>query len=520
VLRTSRSTRLLNFLGVLLIALSVAPAFAATHANPETALGADSGSGDNLPGGVLRPTPAHAHGFYVAAGYAMVYAPDESLGITPAANTLAPSDDSLWLDYDLGFRSVSLSAGYAFHNGIRAELEASYRRNELEVLDFSDNRGTLNTGASDAVDTLTGFANLYYDFKPKIAVQPYLGAGVGVADTRYRTSFSTRIDFTRFETPLFNERDTTLAWQVIAGASTPITPRTRLSAEYRYWQSAKINFTDAMGSRYQTHHKLHMAGLKLQFFPAQQRPIYDSRQTRAAVTDRNTAYGLYFAARAGVLAAEDSDLDNPVREFEDTNFDAFDLGPMGALALGYAFDPQHASLRGWPLRTELEANFFTNDTDVVDFGKLPGEFRLDGPVKVRALALNLLTQPERRAGLAPYVGIGIGYANVDYQVEVLDADNSGQPQPNSRVTLVDDRAGGITIQGLLGVSVALRNNLQLELGYRYWWAPRVRLRGPAGERLNTEHSAHAIHIGLRFDGLTQLFRAKSAHSNRSLNPPN
>jgi len=187
---------------------------------------------------------------------------------------------------------------------------------------------------------------------------------------------------------------------------------------------------------------------------------------------------------------------------------------MAALALGYAFDPHHLSLGGWRFRAELEANFFSNDTDVVDFGKLPGEFRLDGPVKARALGLNLLTQRRRHADLMPYAGIGIGYANLNYQVEVLDADNTGQSLPNSRTTLVDDSAGSITVQGLLGVAVALRNNRQLELGYRYWWAPKVDLRGPAGERLNTEHSAHAIHIGLRFDGLARLFRPKSASSNR------
>ena len=505
MLRTPRQARALACLQVLLSSLLVTAAVPSALAAPEPV------ASDTQTTSIVRSIHPPARGFYLGTGYAMVYAPDETLRITPAVNALQATDDSLLLDYDLGFRSASLSAGYAFRNGVRTELEAGYRRNELEVLSFSDSRSTLNTGASDAVDTFTGFANLYYDFSPQIAVQPYLGAGIGVADTRYRTSFSTPTDFTRFETPLFTERDTSLAWQVMLGASTSLTPRTRLSAEYRYWQSGKISFSDDAGTSYRTRHKLHMAGLKLQFFPAAQREIYYSGQTRDSTNRHNsirhsTAYGLYFAARAGVLAAEDSDLDDPNQVLADTNFDAFDLGPMGALALGYAFDPQHASLGGWLLRSELEANFFTNDTDVVDFGKLPGEFRLDGPVKVRALGLNLLTQPRRRAGLTPYIGIGIGYANVDYQVEVLDADNTGQPQPNSRAALVDDSAGSVTVQGLLGVSVALRKNLQLELGYRYWWAPKVRLRGPAGERLNTEHSAHAIHLGLRFGGLDRFFK--------------
>lgn len=451
---------------------------------------------------VLPAEQARANGFYVGAGYAIVYAPDESLLVSQAPSALTASNENLWLDYDLGFRSTSLSAGYAFRTGLRAELEAGYRRNELEVIDFSDNRGTLNTGASDAVDSFTGFANVYYDFQSVIAVQPYIGAGIGIANTRYRTSVSSRTGFERVETPLFNERDTTLAWQFIAGASLPFTQRTRLSAEYRYWQTANIDFTDDSGARYNTRHKLHMAGLKLQFFPGRERDIYDAKHTPAP--DRRThkrAYGLYVAARAGALAAEDSDLDDTRSDLEDTNFDAFDLGPLGALALGYAFDPQRVSLGGWPLRAELEAGIFRNDADVVDFGKLPGEFRLDGDVKVRTLAFNVLAERHRRPGLIPYAGIGIGYADVDYSLQVLGADTTGQITPNGRTTLINASDGSVTVQGLLGVSVALRNNLHLSLGYRYWWAPILRLRGPAGERQTTEHSAHAIHIGLRFSGL-------------------
>lgn len=449
-----------------------------------------------------------ANGFYLGTGYAMVYSPDETLRLTSSgSNTTqaAAVSSRLWLDYDLGFRATSLSAGYAFRSGLRAELEAGYRRNELEVLDYSDARGTLNTGAKDAVDSFTGFANLYYDFKSTLAVQPYLGAGLGIADTGYKTSFTTRVAFDRIETPLFNERDTTFAWQLIAGASIPFTPRTRLAAEYRYWQTDKIRFTDDLGERHDTRHKLHMAALKLQFFPGRSA----SREAKAANSslvgsnkNRRESYGPYVAIRTGVIAAEDSDLDFTASDLEDTNFDAFDIGPAGALAIGYAFDPQRVALRGWPIRAELEASVFENAADVVDFGKLPGEFRLDGKAKVTAFALNLLAERHRRVGLTPYAGIGIGYADVDYNVQVLGADSAGNLLPDdARTTLTNDSDGSVTIQGLLGVSVTLRNDLQLSLGYRYWWAPILRLQGPAGERQKSEHSAHAIHLGLRFGGL-------------------
>ena len=439
-------------------------------------------------------------GAYVGVNFAIVYAPDEALSITPVANAAGTADSSLWLDYDLGFRAASLSAGYAFRSGFRAELEAGYWRNELEVLDFSDARGTLNTGAEDAVDAFTGFANLYYDFKPQLAVQPYLGAGIGFADIGYKTSFSTRVGFERIETGLFNERDTTLAWQVVAGASMALTARTRLSAEYRYWRTAEVDFTDTNGASYTTRHKLHMATLGVKFSPGLSTSADTLSQRQASTRSTSTAdsFGVYVAARFGALAAEDSDLDDPANDIEDTNFDAFDLGPAGAIAVGYAFDPRHLSLGGWPLRAELEASLFDNEADVVDFGKLPGEFRLDGKVKVKAIALNLLAERRHRVGLTPYAGIGIGYADVDYDLRVLDADSNGAAIPGAINTLAKDSDGSITVQGLLGVSVALRDGLQLSLGYRYWWAPILRLQGPDGGRLKTEHSAHAIHLGLRF----------------------
>lgn len=427
----------------------------------------------------------------------MVYAPDTTLSLSPAGSTTSANNgtNTLWLDYDLGFRAASVKAGYAFRSGFRSELEVGYRRNELEVLSYSDARGTLNTGGNDAVDTLTGFANLYYDFQSKLAVQPYLGAGIGVANTRYKTSFTVTEGFERVETELLRDSDTTLAWQLIAGASIPFTPRTRLSAEYRYWQSANLRISDLAGDDYSTRHKLHMATIGVQFFPREEAYDNASNRKRSALS---ASSGVYVAARLGALAAEDSDLDDRTDDLEDTNFDAFDIGPAGALAIGYAFDPGRITFRGWPLRAELEASVFSNEADVVDFGKLPGEFRMEGKTKVKALSLNLFAERRRRVGFTPYAGIGFGYADVDYDVQVLGADRNGRVMPGATNTLVNDRDGSATVQGLLGVSVALREGLQLSLGYRYWWAPILRVRGPDGVRLKTEHSAHALHLGLRF----------------------
>ena len=446
--------------------------------------------------------PARNHsGFYLSAGYTMMYAPDDRLDFSnPDIIGAAPgimTSGTAFLDYDLGFRSASLAAGYSFDNGFRTELEASYRRNELEVIEFSDARGVLNTGANDAVDAFNGFANLYYDFHPNLPVQPYLGIGAGLTSVGYKGNFSVLTGFMRSDSPLFDDRDTAFAWQVIAGASIAFTPRTRLSAEYRYWQTADLNFSSdqtPIQTDYRTQHRLHMAGVTLQFFPGADKSTAvtgraQSKNPATTTSDSGSRKsGWYGSAYLSAVAAEDSDVDDLSL---DTNFDAFDLGPGGGVSVGY----QWRSKRGRNLRTEFEASAFSNEADLVDFSFIIGEFRLRGDARTRALAVNFIVERSRRPRIYPFVGIGLGYAEVDYDVELTE------PQASfPDLEFLNGRASSPTAQALLGVRIAATEQLSLSLGYRYWWAPLLRLRNPRGERIETEHSAHMLQLGLQWRG--------------------
>ena len=429
------------------------------------------------------------HGFYLSAGYAMIYAPDERLEVNTGGTS-----GTAELDYDLGFRSSSLAAGYSFDNGFRAELEAGYRRNELEIIDFSDGRGELNTGAEDSVDAITGFANLYYEFMPRLAVRPFVGAGAGFASVRYKGSFSVLQRDERGESPLFDERDQVFAWQAIVGASIAFTPRTRLSAEYRYLQTGKLNFTSDSAattqSSYRTRHKLHMLGIQLRYSPGADKKRQKSgypNYVRARDVRAQDRSGFYTSTYFGVAAAEDSDIDDLG---VDTNFDAFDIGPLGGVAVGYRW----RSKRGTPLRVELEAQTFSNDADLVDFGFLAGESRLRGDARTRAIALNVLVESDRLDGLRPYAGVGVGFARVDYSVQLREP-NADFPDRQ----FLDDGDDSQTVQALLGLRVALGPRLSANLGYRYWWAPQLKLQNPQGERVETEHSAHMITLGLQWN---------------------
>ena len=450
-------------------------------------------------------------GFYLGAGYAMVYSKDADLEVAQANDAT-----SALVDFDLGFRSTTLSVGYRFRGGWRAELETGYRRNELEVIEFADARGLLNTGGSNAVDAFTGFANLYYEIATPFDIRPYLGIGAGLADVGYKTSF-VQPGFEPLTTELFDDRDTAFAWQAIAGASLRLTPRTRLAAEYRYWRTAQLEFsadTPTGEETYETRHKLHMAGLQLQYFPGAPRRAMSA--TGSVLPLRRRSF--YLATQFGALAAEDSDIDFATDdESVDTNFDAFDLGSVASIAFGSTFSSRR---KGWPLRAELEAMRFANDGDLVDYGQLVGEYRLRGDTRVYALAANLLFDyalpSPRGRGITPYFGMGLGYAWANYDLEVRE--NSAGPGnvpggrsrpgatpgnppgmgPNAATQLIDDRTSGPLLQGLLGVTVQLGERIDVSLGYRYWWAPALDLRAPDGTSQETEHSAHAIQLGLRF----------------------
>ena len=440
----------------------------------------------------ILPAQVASKGFYLSAGYTMVYAPDDRVDVVRNPST-QPVDSSMFLDYDLGFRAASLALGYHFENGLRAELETSYRRNELEVIEFSDERGVLNTGANDAVDAFSGFANVYYEFTSLgLPVRPYVGVGAGYTSVGYKGNFSVLDGFTRSDAPLFDDRDGAFAWQLMVGASMAFTRRTRLSAEYRYWRSGNLNFSSdqaAEQSDYSTRHKLHMAGIALQFFPGQRET--DLYSTRPATRHETASPGplpkqWYVAGYFGVAAAEDSDVDD---NSLDTNFDAFDLGPAGGIAVGY----QWRSKRGRVLRAELEASAFSNEADLVDFSFILGEFRLQGDARTRAIAVNFIAERSRRLRLSPYAGIGFGYAEVNYDVE------GTEPLPGfADRDFLKDSAGSPTAQALLGLRVDIAPGLSMNLGYKYWWAPLLKLRNPSGERIETEHSAHMIQLGVHW----------------------
>ena len=133
-------------------------------------------------------------------------------------------DGSIRINNKMGI-DADVIAGYDF-GWLRAEAEASYKRTKISSTDpdipnfgpFFDDGGRGRTVA------LMG--NVLGDFGNDNGWSFYAGGGVGVARTSYK-----------IDEISFGATDSNLAWQIIAGARTAITPNLDLGIKYRYFHT-------------------------------------------------------------------------------------------------------------------------------------------------------------------------------------------------------------------------------------------------------------------------------------------
>ena len=165
------------------------------------------------------------NGFYVGGGVGVSYQ-----SLTEGAFG-GQSYEQNWSPGPVGLVSV----GYGFGNGLRAEIEGSYRTYDSDNAKL-DRQNATSSGRSTGYAI---FANILYDLDLRLvgldtkAVVPYFGAGLGYAVwswddvrmSRGKQSFTS------------DDSDGLLAYQVIAGLSFPIeaVPGLAVTAEYRFY---------------------------------------------------------------------------------------------------------------------------------------------------------------------------------------------------------------------------------------------------------------------------------------------
>ena len=113
---------------------------------------------------------------------------------------------------------VSLAWGREYENSYRAELEFSFRQNNVHGINDPDN-GKKSTGDGNILQGAALFVNAAYDFRAGKSIRPYIMAGPGVIYLKVS-------DDDDPETPL-DDSSTTYAFQIGLGARFDVTENLR-----------------------------------------------------------------------------------------------------------------------------------------------------------------------------------------------------------------------------------------------------------------------------------------------------
>ncbi|KAA2211528.1 outer membrane protein, partial [Teichococcus oryzae] len=205
---------------------------------------------------IPNPAAEPVQGLYLGAGAGWNHS--DSRGLTARGGNDAyfngtSGNNQGNLGFEEGFMGA-LALGWGFGNGLRTEIEGSYRYNNVDRLGGFQNRaggppGVAFRGIDGDMQQYGVFANLYYDFQlPRwfpnmpVAVVPYIGGGVGYMWTDLEASGtrltpggnSVRIDDTVGQ----------FAYQGMAGLAFPISavPGLSVTAEYRYTGTLQSKF--------------------------------------------------------------------------------------------------------------------------------------------------------------------------------------------------------------------------------------------------------------------------------------
>jgi outer membrane protein OmpA-like peptidoglycan-associated protein len=211
-----------------------------------------------------------------AAPFAAADAADKGLyvGVGVGANWVRDSDITgsginTTADFDAGFAGM-LSAGWAYGNGARAEIELNHRRNDLNSL-----AGT--TAGTGDISSWGGMLNVYYDLKTGTPFTPYLGAGIGVARASLEASpiGASRID----------DSDTAFAYQGIVGVGYRLNENATVFTDYRYVATTGLNLSTAAGTSVDADFNNHtvLVGLRYNFAPPKPAPMEMPKPAAAPV---------------------------------------------------------------------------------------------------------------------------------------------------------------------------------------------------------------------------------------------
>jgi OOP family OmpA-OmpF porin len=206
----------------------------------------------------------------------------------------------------------------------------------------------------------------------------------------------------------------------------------------------------------------------------------------------NATEGWYGRIDAGYSV--DGQLDGEVSDLSSGPFDPdLDDDWMAGLGFGYGFQ------NGF--RAEGELSYRTNEWGPYDQPS-PVDDTLEGEAVAWAAMANLFYDFNRGGRLQPYVGVGVGGAQVDVSI-----DTPGYSSADDTV---------LAYQGIIGIGWQVSERATIDLGYRYFVAPEVDISDAFGAPFTSEvdYEHQAVTLGLRWQ-----FGAAAAPPPPPLPPP-
>lgn len=205
---------------------------------------------------------------------------------------------------------------------------------------------------------------------------------------------------------------------------------------------------------------------------------------RAAQKETNQIRGIYLSGAGGlnwVRRGNASVFLGTALNQTVVNHADYDQGWAASGAVGY----------GWKslFRTEIEGSFRRNDLNAISLQPLSAN-SIAGEVESWAVMANVLNDFPVNGWLSPYLGGGVGFAEVK-----LDAVCA----PAAAFCRYDDRNGSFAYQVIAGASMRLARNAQLFADYRYFGVRNVNFDAQTfGDRISElKFRHHAVFIGIR-----------------------
>ncbi len=193
---------------------------------------------------IASPSSAQADGLYISIFGGLNFQSDSS-GSQTSSGT--PSTFTAFSeDADTGFvlgGTVGASLDKWLH-GLRAEVEASYRRNDIQgawinVIDFSASSSSEAGPLTANVSNFALLANVWYDVEMGWKVKPYLGGGVGWARAKLdgAAAVTTSTGCCALDgAQTFSRENSGFAWQLGAGFNYEASPGVNVGLGYRYFR--------------------------------------------------------------------------------------------------------------------------------------------------------------------------------------------------------------------------------------------------------------------------------------------